>query len=213
MPADMQPTLNNDPATRANNYTLRRREVIARILADRPKDLLIVVGLGTPSFDIVAAGDTDLTFHLWGAMGSAISIGIGLAQARPQNRVLVTTGDGEMLMGLGSLATAMVHKPANLTVVVTDNERYGATGMQTTHTAYDVNVPEMARAAGWPITGTVTSAVELETAVPNILRAPGPVFYAIKVRAEEDGMLLPPKDGVMLRDRFRKALLGPSAIF
>lgn len=213
MSTETPQTLPNDPAARANNYGLRRREVIARVLADRPADLLIVVGLGTPSFDIVAAGDTDLTFHLWGAMGAAIPIGIGIAQARPQNRVLVTTGDGEMLMGLGSLATAMVHRPTNLSVLVTDNERYGATGMQTTHTAYDVDVPQMAQAAGWPVTGTITTEEELEAAVPRILTAPGPVFHSVKVRAEEDGMLLPPKDGVMLRDRFRKALLGPSAIF
>ena len=214
MPADSpNVTRVNDPETRANSYALRRREVIARILRDAPADLLVVAALGNPGFDVVAAGDTDLTFHMWGAMGGAVPIGIGLAQARPQNRVLVSTSDGEMLMGIGSLATAMVHRPANLSVIVTDNEHYAATGMQTTHTAHDVNLAEMARGAGWPVTGTVTTAAELEAAVPAILSAPGPVFHVLKVRAQDEGMVLPPKDGVMLRDRFRKALLGPSAIF
>lgn len=205
--------LPNDPAARADAYPLRRRAAVARILADRPEGLLAVTGLGTPSYDVVAAGDFDTAFHLWGAMGAAIPMGIGLAQARPGNRVLVLTGDGEMLMGIGSLATAMIHRPANLSVVVIDNERYGATGMQVTHTAQDIDVPGMARAAGWPIAATIASEAELEAAVPDILGGAGPAFFSMKVNSEDTPMALPPKDGVTLRDRFRRALLGPAGIF
>jgi thiamine pyrophosphate-dependent acetolactate synthase large subunit-like protein len=95
--------------------TLRRREVVKDLLQAR-KDLLVVAGLGSTAWDITAAGDHDLSFPLWGAMGQAAMIGLGLAIAQPKRRVLVITGDGEMLMGMGSLATIGVQQPKNLTV-------------------------------------------------------------------------------------------------
>jgi len=114
--------------------TLQRREVVKTLLADRG-ELLVVAGLGSTAWDCTAAGDSALTFPMWGAMGCAAMMGLGLALAQPARRVLVLTGDGEMLMGLGSLATIGVQKPQNLALVVIDNERYGETGMQATHTA------------------------------------------------------------------------------
>ncbi len=103
---------------------LNRREVVASLLKRRD-GLLVVAGLGAPAWDCAAAGDHPFTFPLWGAMGSAAMIGLGLALAQPKRRVLVVTGDGEMLMGLGSLATIGVRRPGNLSIVVLDNERYG----------------------------------------------------------------------------------------
>ena len=125
--------------------TLKRRDVVAQLLADRG-DLLVVAGLGSTAWDCTAAGDHPLTFPLWGAMGQAAMMGLGLALAHPSRRVLVVTGDGEMLMGMGSLATIGVQRPANLSVVVIDNERYGETGMQATHTASGVDLAAVARA-------------------------------------------------------------------
>src|SRR5690349_191546 len=124
---------------------LHRRDVVRTLLRER-KDLLVVAGLGSTAWDITAAGDHDLSFPLWGAMGQAAMIGLGLALAQPKRRVLVITGDGEMLMGLGALATIGVQQPRNLTVVVIDNERYGETGMQRTHTAHGVDMAAAARA-------------------------------------------------------------------
>ena len=97
--------------------TLHRREVVGALLAAR-SELLVVTGLGSSAWDSAAAGDHALTFPLWGAMGLAAMTGLGLALAKPERRVLVITGDGEMLMGLGSLATIGVQKPANLSIVV-----------------------------------------------------------------------------------------------
>ncbi len=194
-------------AGRSEGYPLRRREVVRALLAERG-ELLVIAGLGAPAWDATAAGDHALTFPLWGAMGGALAMGLGLALARPERRVLVVTGDGDMLMGLGSLATVAVQAPGNLAVVVLDNERYGETGMQETHTAYDVELAAMAAAAGFPIAGTVRDSAELEAALPDIREAPGPIFYDVKVRAEELPMVLPPRDGVELKDRFRAALLG-----
>ena len=195
---------------RSEKFPLRRREVVTRLLCDRGS-LLVVTGLGAPSWDATAAGDHALTFPLWGAMGGAASIGLGLALAQPTRRVLVVTGDGEMLMGLGALATIAVQQPANLALVVLDNERYGETGMQATHTAGPTDLGAVAAGAGIPVAGDVTDETELEAALPRIRSEPGPVFFNIKVRAEDLPLVLPPKDGVRLKDRFRAALLGPGA--
>jgi thiamine pyrophosphate-dependent acetolactate synthase large subunit-like protein len=199
------------PPQRSEHYPLRRREVVAALLEKRG-EMLVVAGLGAPAWDATAAGDHPLTFPLWGAMGGAPMIGLGLALAQPGRRVLVLTGDGEMLMGLGALATIAVQAPANLAIAVLDNERYGETGMQPTHTAHDVDLAAMAAAAGLPVTGTVRDAAALQDAVPTIRAAPGPVFFAVKVRAEELPLVLPPKDGAYLKDRFRAALLGRDAV-
>jgi thiamine pyrophosphate-dependent acetolactate synthase large subunit-like protein len=195
-----------DP-TRSERFPLRRREVARALLADRG-DLLVVAGLGSTAWDVTAAGDHPLNFPLWGAMGGAAALGLGLALAQPDRRVLVLSGDGEVLMGLGALATIAVQGPSNLALVAFDNERYGETGMQPTHTAHGVDLAAMARAAGMPVTGTVHDQAALEGALPAIRAAPGPVFFAIKVRAEPLPFVLPPKDGAHLKDRFRTALLG-----
>ncbi len=194
-------------AARAENYPLRRRDVAKALVQDRD-GLLLVAGLGSSAWDFTAAGDDPLNLPLWGAMGGAAAIGLGLALAQPDRRVLVVTGDGDMLMGLGTFATIALQGPKNLAVVVFDNERYGETGMQLTHTAHDVDLTGVAAAAGFPVSETVHNQEELDAALPIILEAPGPVFYDIKVRAEELEFVLPPKEGVILKQRFRQALLG-----
>jgi len=196
--------------TRSEQYPLRRRAVVARLLADRG-DLLVVPGLGAPTWDATAAGDHALTFPLWGAMGGAAMIGLGLALAQPRRRVLVVTGDGDMLMGLGAFATIAVQAPKNLALVVLDNERYGETGMQATHTAGPTDLAAIAVGAGFPVAASVFDETGLEDALPRIRVEPGPVFFNIKVRAENLPLVLPPKDGGYLKDRFRAALLGPEA--
>ncbi|PPR67890.1 MAG: Acetolactate synthase isozyme 1 large subunit [Alphaproteobacteria bacterium MarineAlpha3_Bin1] len=191
----------------SDTYPLDRRDVAQALLEGRD-GLVVVAGLGACAWDITAVGDHDLNFPLWGAMGGAASIGLGIALAQPDRRVLVLTGDGEMLMGLGSLATIALQKPENLAVVVLDNERYGETGMQQTHTAFGVDLPGVVLAVGLPVTGTVRDQGELDTALPVIRETPGPVFYSIKVKAEELAFVLPSNDGVVLKERMRKAMLG-----
>jgi thiamine pyrophosphate-dependent acetolactate synthase large subunit-like protein len=198
-------------ATSSERFPLRRREVVQTLLAERG-DLLVVAGLGSPNWDATAAGDHPLTFPLWGAMGSAAMIGLGLALAQPDRRVLVLTGDGEQLMALGALATIAVQRPPNLAVVVIDNERYGETGMQATHTAHGVDLAGIAAAAGFRVAGTIRAAEELKPARQVMRTEPGPIFYAIKVRAEPLPFVMPPKDGAYLKHRFRLALLGPDAV-
>src|SRR6476469_10205610 len=129
--------------------TLDRRAAMAALLRDRDDNLLVVPGLGSTTWDLAAAGDNDRNFYLWGAMGGAAMIGLGLALAQPQKRVAVITGDGEMLMGLGALATIGVKRPGNLAVIVFDNGVYGETGGQPSHTSGGVDLTAVARAAGF----------------------------------------------------------------
>ena len=187
---------------------LHRREVVKELLRDRG-ELLVIAGLGSTAWDITAAGDSPLSFPLWGAMGQAAMMGLGLALAQPKRRVLAITGDGEMLMGLGALATIGVQQPANLTVVVIDNERYGETGMQRTHTAYGVDLAAVATACRFKRAITVTA--DLAPLRELVYRAPGPNFAAVKVREEKLPLVLPPHDGALLKARFRRELLGESA--
>ena len=189
---------------------LERRAVVARILKDRG-DALVVTGLGSTTWDTAAAGDNPNNLYLWGGMGGAASCALGLALAQPQRRVLVLTGDGEMLMGLGSLATIAVQKPANLAVCVIDNERYGETGMQATHTASGVNLAKVAQACGFRVARQVRSLAQVAALRRAIHATRGPVFAQVKVRTEKLPLVLPPRDGGLLKSRFRKALLGEGA--
>lgn len=189
---------------------MRRRAVVKELLAKRG-DTLVVGGLGAPAWDITSAGDHELNFPLWGAMGGAAMIGLGLALAQPKRKVLVITGDGEMLMGLGSLATIGVQKPNNLCVVVIDNERYGETGMQETHTAHGVDLAAVARAAGFVSGLLLRDAAGVAALRTSIHETVGPHFAQVKVAVEKVPLVLPPREGALLKSRFRSALLGDEA--
>jgi thiamine pyrophosphate-dependent acetolactate synthase large subunit-like protein len=192
------------------NPVLDRRKVVADILKQRG-DALVVAGLGAPTWDAAAAGDHALNFYTWGGMGGAAMIGLGLALAQPKRRVLVITGDGELLMGLGSLATIGVQQPRNLAVIIMDNEHYGETGMQETHTRFGVDLAGMAKSAGFRASDTIFNAAQLKAWIPRLYRQAGPVFTAIKVTTQPAPMVLPVRDGPTLRNRFREALLGTRA--
>ena len=189
---------------------LDRRAVAARILRDRG-DGLVVTGLGNPTDDVAAAGDTPLNFDFWAGMGGAAMAGLGLALAQPRRRVLVVTGDGVMLMGLGSLATIGAERPSNLGIVVLDNEHYGETGMQPAHTGRGVDLAGIAAATGFSLAVTVRTDAELESLAARLFTSPGPLFAAVKVSTTPSPTSLPPRDGPYLRSRFREALLGVDA--
>src|ERR1700726_5255619 len=140
---------------------LPRRGVVSALLAAR-RDAIVVGGLGASTYDIAAAGDHDRKFYLWGAMGGAVMIGLGMALAQPKLPVVVITGDGEMLMGMGSLATVGLQKPGNLTIIVLDNEVYGETGGQASHTAASVDLVGVARSCGIADARAIATLAEIE---------------------------------------------------
>ena len=188
-----------------NDPRLNRRAAIRLLLADR-RDLLVVTGLGSTSWDAASLGDDDRNFYLWGAMGAAAMVGLGLALARPDRRVLVVTGDGEMLMGLGSLATIGVQRPPNLAIAVFDNGRYGETGMQASHTDRAVNLTGVARACGIEQVFDITDEATLRRLAELVHGAETTLFARVAILAEDAPRVLPPRDGVLLKARFRRAI-------
>jgi thiamine pyrophosphate-dependent acetolactate synthase large subunit-like protein len=185
--------------------SLDRREVVARLLAGR-QDLLVVTGLGSASYDVMAAGDHDNNYYLWAAMGSAATVGLGLASAQPGRSVLVVTGDGEMLMGFGALATISLRKPANLTIAVLDNGHFGETGMQVSHAGRGIHLDRVAASCGFSWTREITDMAGVDDLKTRISSREGVKLATIKIRAENPPRVLPSRDGVYIKNRFRSAL-------
>jgi thiamine pyrophosphate-dependent acetolactate synthase large subunit-like protein len=185
---------------------LERRKAIATLMANRPKDMFVVPGLGSATYDMASLGEKDSDFYLWGAMGGAAMIGLGLALAKPKLRIVVVTGDGEMLMGMGSLATIGVQRPANLAIVVFDNQRYGETGMQPSHTDAGVDLVGVAKSCGIRQTMEAGDQAALEK-LASLLGTYGETTFArVRIKPEEPPRVLPCKDGVELKNRFRRAV-------
>ena len=191
---------------------LDRRAAARALLADRSDNLLVVTGLGSTTYDVASVGDDDRNFYLWGAMGGAAMVGLGLALARPDRRVAVITGDGEMLMGLGSLATVGVQRPANLAIVVFDNGLYGETGSQASHAGAGVDLAAVARACGIPRVLDVADEPELTRLAGLLGSADGTLFARVRIGAEEVPRVLPTRDGVELKLRFRRAIGAGDAV-
>jgi thiamine pyrophosphate-dependent acetolactate synthase large subunit-like protein len=185
---------------------LDRRQVVATLLALR-KGAIAVGGLGASTYDIAAAGDHDRNLYLWGAMGGAVMIGLGLALAQPELPVVVITGDGEMLMGMGSLATVGLQQPKNLTIVVLDNESYGETGGQVSHTAAAADLVGIARACGISDSRALTTLFEIETFAKTVHEvSAGPRFANVKIDGRTLERVLSNRDGRFILTRLRSSL-------
>ena len=190
----------------SNANHLDRRQVVATLLADR-KGAVAIGGLGASTYDIAAAGDHDRNLYLWGAMGGAVMIGLGLALAQPELPVVVITGDGEMLMGMGSLATVGLQQPKNLTIVVLDNESYGETGGQPSHTAAAADLVGIARACGISDSRALTTQMELKTFAKSLHEvSAGPRFANVKIDAANLERVLSNRDGRFILTRLRGSL-------
>ncbi len=189
--------------------TLDRRDVMAAIQAARG-DVLFVTGLGSTTYDAGTADHLN-TFYLWGGMGAAAMIGLGLAIAQPSRRVLVITGDGEMLMAMGAFATVGAQAQENLALAVINNGHYSETGMQPTHASRGVDLAGVASACGFRSATTVTGRDELSEAIPRMMQEAGPVFFDIKVTTQRYPLSIRLRDGAHIKNRFRESLLGPAA--
>src|ERR1700727_328087 len=185
---------------------LERRSVVSALLEGR-KDAIVVGGLGASTYDIAAAGDHDRNFYLWGAVGGAVMIGLGIALAQPDLPVVVITGDGDMLMGIGSLATVGLQKPANLTIVVLDNEGYGETGRQARHTATTVDLVGVARACGISDARAISTMADVEAFAPIMQDVTsGLRFASVKIDGANLERVLSSRDGTFIVTRIRGAL-------
>jgi thiamine pyrophosphate-dependent acetolactate synthase large subunit-like protein len=187
--------------------TLDRRELVRQLLIDRG-DLLVVSGLGSATYDTAAAGDHPLNFYLWGAMGGTAMIGLGLALAQPERRVAVLTGDGDMLMGLGSLATIGVKQPKNLVIVVLDNAHYGETGMQASHTKAGIDLVAVALGCRFKHARAISRIEEAADVRKLLHTGEGPILVSARISEEDVPRVLPLRDGHAIKQRFIEALNG-----
>jgi len=189
---------------------LDRRDLTRALFEDRG-EMLVIAGLGAPAWDITAVGDGPQNLPLWGGMGGAAMMGLGLALAQPDKPVLVLTGDGEMLMGIGSLATIAHQAPKNLSIVVQDNEHYGETGMQETATRHGTDLVKMAQGAGIQNTMLVTEPGQVPALKAALHAKEGPFFAVVKIDPASLPLVLPPREGAILQARMREHLMGPAA--
>ncbi len=185
--------------------TIERREFVAALVKACP-DALVVAGLGSSTYDLFAAGDRPENFYLWGAMGGAAGIGLGLALAQPEKSVVVLTGDGEQLMGLGTLATIGAQRPKNLTIVVLDNGHFGETGMQHSHTSLGTDLVAVSKACSIANAHKVLSNEGIETIRAAVSKPEQTSLFQVMVKADDVPRALPIRDGVHIKNRFRATL-------
>jgi len=190
-----------------SDLKLNRSNVMKRIM-DVRNNALVITGLGSPVWDLAASDHRPENFYSWGGMGCAISMGLGCALAQSDKKVWVITGDGEALMGLGSLATVAAQRPTNLAIIVLDNEHYGETGMQRTHTSHGTDIAAIAAGAGIPKTMTVNDEKTLKGLTTALSSSLLPMVAVVKVTASKPNLVLPSRDGVYIKNQFRQAVLG-----
>lgn len=198
-------TTNMTATTAQGDNRIQRRAFVAELLGQR-NGALVVPGLGSPTWDCFAAGDSPEYLYSWGGMGLAVPTALGLALAQPDRRVLALTGDGEMLMGIGSLGVVANQAPGNLGILVLDNESFGETGRQTGLTAGPSDLCKVAEGFGIQKTRLVTGASEVGALAEFLFAEPGPTFAVAKIAISEDPWRLPIKDGVRIASRFRAAV-------
>ena len=188
-----------------NKIYLKRRDIVSQIVSYR-RNAKIISGLGSPTYDVYNAGDNDSNFYLWGAMGGTAMIGLGVAMSNPNLPVIVITGDGEMLMGIGSLATIGVQQPKNLAIITLNNGYYGETGMQKSHTSFGVELNKIAEASNFKKSFLINTSNDFNNLLNYIPPKNGPIFGNIIIDPQNPVRSLPILDGVELKNRFRKSI-------
>lgn len=191
------------PAPKSNK--LQRRPFVTELLRHRGS-ALVVPGLGSACWDLFAAGDMPENLYSWGGMGLSVPTSLGLAMAQPSRRVLTLTGDGEMMMGIGSLGVVADQGPENLAILVLDNETFSETGRQRGLTGNRVDLCAVAKGFGIRETMLVTDQSQIPQLAEFLFKSPGPVLALAKIALSEDPWRLPEKDGAAIGRRFKIAL-------
>lgn len=204
-----KPALRLGPDKDIAKGVLERRHAVSALVGD-PGDTLFVSGLAGSKDDVlnVVGADSPAAFTLSGAMGAAVMMGLGLALAQPNRKVMVVTGDGELLMNVGALATVGVLNPPNLSIICVDNEHYGETGWQESHTGRGVDIAKMAEGGCIPNVRTVTKESELAEAAQMLRAGNGTSFVLVKVAPTKPAAIYRSRDASWNKGKFREALLG-----
>ncbi len=192
-------------STAGRSNKIQRRAFVAELLKQRA-GALVIPGLGSATWDCFASGDSPEYLYSWGGMGLALPTALGLALAQPEKRVLCLTGDGELMMGIGSLAVVADQAPKNLAILVLDNEHFGETGRQSGLTGQKTDLAAVAKGFGIANTFLATTHEDIPALVKLLFHAPGPSLAIAKIALSEDPWALPEKDGAAIARRFQIAL-------
>jgi phosphonopyruvate decarboxylase len=204
----MHPAESGMAAAIAPKFVLDRRTALPALIG-RHEDFLIVAGLAGTARDVAAlTANGPNGYAMGGAMGGACMIGLGLALARRDRRVLVVTGDGELLMNVGALATIAVMNPPNLSIVCVDNGHYGETGYQKSHTSLGTDLEKIASGAGIKLTRTVEQETDIASGSRLLREGNGTAFVLLRVNTGEPPHYKRIWDPIANRNQFRGALLG-----
>ncbi len=194
--------------TAGPRYTLDRITAVPAIVGN-PDDFLIIGGLAGTAKDMASLTKDGANYYgLAGAMGAAVSIGLGLALARPDRKVVVATGDGELLMNIGALATVSVLNPPNLRILCVDNGHYGETGYQKSHTCLGVDLEQMAIGAGIKSTCSIEKEGDLAKGAAMLRQSNGSCFVLLRVKPTDGPKVKRLMDPDASRVRFRLGSLG-----
>ena len=183
---------------------MNRRELVSRLLDGRG-GLLVIASIGSPTYDVADCGDHPQNFYIWSGLGCTPSVGLGLALAQPNKRVVVITGDGDVLMALGSLATIGVKQPKNLSLVCLDNGHYSASGMQPSATKAGVDLAEAAKACKLRVV-TAADLSRVDELRDALHSGEGPLFIHARVDADDQPRVVPSRDGIAIKGRFMDAI-------
>ena len=187
---------------------LNRKAAIPKLIGDSNR-FLIISGLAGPAKDIgFLTKESANTFLFGGAMGGALPTSLGLAMARPKDRVMCVSGDGDILMSVGSLATIGSLKPRNLIIICVDNSLYQETGGQKSHTGLGVDLETVSQGCGFPLTLSITNEEELlkgSTIIDNDLE--GPIFILLKVNETKPPQYSRNWNASQAKIKFRQNLL------
>ncbi|MEZ5849937.1 MAG: thiamine pyrophosphate-dependent enzyme [Hyphomicrobiaceae bacterium] len=189
-------------------YTLDRITAVPAVVGNAD-DYLVIAGLAGTAKDLGAMTKDGANYYgLAGAMGAAVSMGLGLALARPDKKVLVATGDGELLMNIGALATVAVMNPPNLRILCVDNGHYGETGYQKSHTCLGVDLEQMAIGAGIKNTCSIEKEADLEKGARMLRESNGSCFVLLRVKPTDGPKFKRSLDPAASRVKFRLGTLG-----
>jgi thiamine pyrophosphate-dependent acetolactate synthase large subunit-like protein len=193
------------PSRAGNAKVMNRFDLTSRLVAKLPDEAAVIGGIGNTNFDLWATGHRPRNFYMFGSMGLAFPIALGVALAQPNRCVVAIEGDGSLLMQLGCLTTIASLKPKNLSLIVMDNGIYQITGAQPTPAAACADIVAVAQGCGIADSSWAADEVDFERLIQQALAATAPTLIAARID-DKPAVGTTPRDPVQIRERFMQGL-------
>ena len=181
------------------------RKEAMQVVLDEIKNEPIISANGYISRDLFELKEKNTNFYMIGSMGLASSIGLGVAIKKPQKRIFIFDGDGNILMNLGSLTTIVTLKPKNLVHIIFDNNSHESTGGQPTN-SNKIQISELAKISNYHVF-VATKKFQLKNILKQLKKISGPIMIVIKIKNSQIHSHRVSLDPPIIKNRFMKALL------